>query len=320
MTREVDQLIGELCSADSHFAKSYQSYSGALQRWQAAGLLLNVDIAHRRVLDWECGRGVFSILFSQLGASRTVGIDTWLDTNALPETLRDRCRIQFEKLSLEQFAQQPGSAEGFDLVFANTVTEHMLDLPRLLILCYKLLAPGGTLFLNHDNYYQPVGSHDHGFLYYEGDDIVFLGPRCWETVEKCATSAQFRESIVLRYPWTWDTRTEAQLTPDDCQACPYFRRAQPWAHLLYQANFRDVFPQPCFTTGYPGSSLNKVSPFLLRQFLIEAGFDVEGWIGNKVNNVPPPALLEAPFYFNQADLCTTTIATRCRKGRSASRD
>jgi len=182
------------------------------------------------------------------------------------------------------------------------------------------LAPGGVLFLNHDNYYQPVGSHDHGFLYWKNNEIVFLGPRCWEKQAKCAESADFRASIATRLPWTWDARTEARLTPEDCQRCPYYRRAQPWAHLLYQSEFRDVYPQPCFTTGYPRSSLNKITPFMLRQFIIEAGFDIEGSTGIQIKNVPPDELLRPPYNLNPDDLCTTTIALRCRKAAAVPYD
>src|SRR5437868_1469186 len=174
MTSELDSLLRELGVTDSGFTQSYQGYYAALQSWQGTGLLSKADIAGRQVLDWECGSGVFSALLSQTGAASVIGIDSWLDLDHIPPALRERGNLRFEKVPLEPFAEQHAAGPGFDLIFANTVTEHLAQLPHLLSVCYRLLAPTGILFLNHDNYYQPVGSHDHGFLYWRNDEIAFL--------------------------------------------------------------------------------------------------------------------------------------------------
>ncbi len=119
--------------------------------------------------------------------------------------------------------------------------------------------------------------------------------------------------MIERLPWTWDGTIDSRLTPEDCRKCPYYRRAQPWAHLLNQLEFRNVFPQVGFTTGYAKSSLNKVTPFQLRQFVIEAGFEIERWVPHVINNEPPDELLKPPFNFSRQDLCSSTITVRCRK-------
>ena len=311
----ISETINHIRNNSPQFASMYNAYQEALQRWSEQDVLQPKHIQGKRVLDWECGTGIFTALFLEQGAVTIKAIDSWLDTDYVQSTVGTLPNVQFEQISLQQFATDQTQHGCFDVIFANTVTEHMLDLPRLLPLCYTLLDTNGILILNHDNYYQPVGSHDHGFLNY-GDrgEIEFQGPRCWEHVEKCTVSADFRQSIGTRFPWTWNDWTESQLTPENCRVCPYYRRAQPWSHLLYQREFRQVFPQTCFTTGYSNSSLNKVTPFQLQQFLVEAGFDIERWVPNKVFNQPPQQLLEPPFNFSAEDLCTATIAIRCRKG------
>src|SRR5690348_14901907 len=125
MTTDVDSLVKNVCAQDSAYAQSYQGYAADLQTWQSAGLLSKADIAQRRVLDWECGGGVFSVLFSQMGAARVVGIDSWLDIDRIPPALRDLDNVHFERIPLEALAEQQDQAAGFDLVFANTVTEHL---------------------------------------------------------------------------------------------------------------------------------------------------------------------------------------------------
>ncbi len=310
---EVVQAIRE---RDREFAEACAGCRYTLGLWQEGQAFSAADVTGKRVLDWECGGGTWSALFVEMGAAEVVGVDSWLDTRQVERRLGKVPRLRFERRSLQEHARRRGRP--FDLVFANTVTEHLADLPALLATCRELLAPGGLLFLNHDNYYQPVGSHDHGFLYYGKDGIEFQGPRCWEETGKCRVSADFRREVARRRPWTWDERTERQLSPEDCTQCPYYRRARPWAHLLYQAEFRRVFPQPCFTTGYSKSSLNKITPFMLRQFLIEAGFDLELWAPFVVPNEPPAELLAPPYSFSVEDLTTSTIAIRARPAASRS--
>jgi 2-polyprenyl-6-hydroxyphenyl methylase/3-demethylubiquinone-9 3-methyltransferase len=306
-------IVQELCSRDSNFASCREQYRSALAFWEQSGLLTPADLAGKHVLDWECGRGVFAALFLEMGAAHVTGIDSWLDVPYARSTLGGLPNAVFERIALDEFALRKEQRGAFDVVLANTVTEHMLRLPNLLTYCWRLLRPGGLLLINHDNYYHPVGSHDHGFLRQVGSEIVAQGPRCWEAKDKCAASREFRAEIARRYPWTWDERTQSQLTPDDCTQCPRFRRAQPWAHLLYQDDFRRVFAQPCFTTGYRHSSLNKVTPFQLRQFLIEAGFEIVAWYPHRISNVPPAELLRPPFGFSQDDLCTAYITARCQR-------
>jgi len=306
------QVIDGLCRRDPEFAETLASQRLALTAWEQEGVLAPGDLAGRRVLDWECGKGVFSAIFLEAGAAEVVGIDQRLDPAWFAAGLGGLPAVQFLRTPFEEWARKR-PAGTLDLIFGNTASEHALDLAAVLTHCDRLLAPGGLLVLNHDNYYHPAGSHDYGFLGYHGRGIAFLGPRCWDRREKCAASQDFRRELAERYPWTWDERTESRRDPRDCSRCPYYRRAQPWAHLLYREEFREVFPQPCFTTGYPGSSLNKVTPFLLRQYLVEAGFEIARWVPHRLDNRPPRALLEPPFGLSADDLVTATIAIRARK-------
>ncbi len=314
MDNNPTQIVQAICNQNENFANAYRSYRSDFEYWAANDVLSVSQIKGKRILDWECGSGVFTAIFAEEGAAKVTAIDSWLDTNSIDETLSVLPHTSFHKNSIEELAQDQQNHGSFDLIFANTVTEHLPNLARLMTLCYKLLAINGELVLNHDNYYQPVGSHDHGFLFYSNDnEITFQGPRCWESQSKCEESAEYRKSVSKRFSWTWTEWNEKQLTPDNCKYCPYYRRAQPWAHLLYQQEFRQVFPHQCFTSGYPSSGLNKITPFQLRQFLIEAGFNIERWLPSHIKNQPPQELLEPPFNFNSDDLCTAVIAIRCSK-------
>jgi hypothetical protein len=247
-----------------------------------------------------------------MGAQHVVGIDTWLHTDYSSRILSRLPGTSFRKLSIKEFRSV--ADREFDFVFANTVTEHLIDLPQQLIACADLIKAGGLLFVNHDNYYQPVGSHDHGFLFYgPNNKIVSLGPECWSDRRKCQVSEDFRHSIAQRFPWTWDEQTESLLDPSACDECPYYKRSRPWAHLIFHDDFRRIFPQVSFTTGYGKSSLNKITTFQLRQYITEAGFDIECWVPSMVANSPPGFLTRPPYNFSPNELKTCTVIAVCRK-------
>lgn len=295
----------------------YGRYKLALDGWMATGKMSPADLQGKRVLDWECGAGIFSVLFLEHGASFVEGIDSWLWTDAIQSSMGHLENTRFRKVSVEEFAADVSLHGTFDFIFANTVTEHMLQLPRVLTTVGRLLKPGGLFLTNHDNYYQPVGSHDHGLMFYgEQGAIVRQGPDCWNKPEKCQASHDYRHDLMKRLYWTWDDKIDAKRTPDDCTKCPYHMRSQPWAHLTHQSRFREIFPHVCFTTGYPLSSINKVTLFQLRQYVVEAGFDITGWIPHKVPNEPPAALMESPFNFSREDLTTCTVTVIARKGHN----
>ncbi len=285
--------------------------AGVLQQFIGGGLLSENHFRDKVVLDWECGDGAFSAAFALGGARLVFGSDQWLDVKRLPAVVRASPLFRCRQAAIRDIeAELRGSV---DLVFANTVTEHIPDLPGAFASLFQVIKPGGYLFLNHDNYYQPVGSHDHGFLRYGVGEIVRQGPACWDHGADCSLSKPVREDVARRFPWTWDHRNEAHLTPPACADCHYYRRSQPWAHLLYQDDFASLFPQNSFSTGKPNSSLNKVTIFQLRQFLIEAGFEIEKEERAIVSNQPPDSLLQGPNQFTARDLKTTMYRVLARK-------
>jgi SAM-dependent methyltransferase len=311
---QVQYLHSFLDSCPSSFRDRVLARQRDLRWFYDRRILTKELIAGRRVLDWECGDCAFSIALLLEGAASVTAIDSWLDLSDSAPLVSSIRSLTTKKQSLEQFCSEQGSDVQFDLVFANTVTEHIRDLPTAFTYLFKVLRPLGLFFTNHDNYYQPVGSHDHGFLYYgPGPEIVSQGVRCLELPNKCSASEVHRNYIRNSIPWTWNDSLEATRNPIDCSVCYYFRRSQPWAHLTYQDEFSRYFPCTSFTTGRHGSSLNKVTMFQLRQFVIEAGFNIERCERSTVVNKPPHHLLTDPFNFSEVELTTATYAVLASK-------
>lgn len=269
------------------FGPSYQHAANAFNFWGPMGVLPPECYVGKDILDIGCGNAASSTLFLERGAKSVWGID--------PVTLSDQhlewlavlpdARFHRDRLRAEVFGSR---TPRFDLAFSHWVTEHVSDIPEHFALIYDLLRPGGRYVSLHDNYYAPMGGHDHGYMGPDAENpkvIKSQAVRCWELPEKCESSAAFREGVAQRHDpniRTW------KLTPDDCTRCPHYHRAQVWGHLLFSDDWAATWGN---VYGYrTGLGLNKVSSFQLKQFLIEAGFEVASWHLNKVENVPPPEL------------------------------
>lgn len=274
----------------------------ALESWECLQPEKYLD---KDVLDLGCGVGAASALFVARGARFVWGIDPVLSQeNIQALNILPRARFTSSMLSLNLFGEQR-----FDLIYARFVTEHIYDLPNALETLFTLLKPGGHFVGLHDNYYGPMGAHDLGMIGPNDRDPVYQESKavqCWAVSEKCTASSEFRKRYSEVHDWH---ARDWVLTPDDCSRCPYYRRAQLWAHLLYQDDYRQLYQGDFFRTS-PGGGLNKITAYQLRQFLLETGFRLVVWNTIRIENAPPEVLLER---FSLEDLQTGPILFHCEK-------
>lgn len=280
---------------------------------ESVGMMHPEMYVGKRVLDWEAGMGGFAAAFYCLGAKEVIAIDSWVEPSSIAKEYQAVDAISFCRISISDYVKSLVSeAEKFDLIFANTVTEHITDLPSAFQNLWKILDNNGNFINVHDNYYSPCGSHDHGFWFYgDAGHIDFQGIDCWSLKEKCNASTAHRAKLLQQMPWTWNERLDSKRTPSDCGACPYFKRSQPWAHLKNVDDFIHTFDDRSFLTQQEGSSLNKLTTFQVRQMLNEANFNLKRFYRNRCNNVVPNDLIEMGF--SELELTTTTSVWQCVK-------
>jgi SAM-dependent methyltransferase len=296
-TREAPDPLAALCEQIPGFGDALASERQGFDSWACMPPSSYVD---REVLDFGCGIGAASAVFVNRGARFVWGIDPTLTAEQM-RILRalPRSRFTADVLAPKAFGEQR-----FDLVYARFVTEHVYDMPRALTAIYDLLRPGGRFVGLHDNYLGPMGAHELGLFGCAEGHSTHVVPKavpCWNSPERCETSREFRAAYASGFnaasaDWT--------LTPEDCERCPYFRRAQLWAHLRYQDVYPALYAGEFYRTWTDGG-LNKVTPFQLRQYLIEAGFAVTTWEPIAVTAEEPPA--ELLRHFSAADLQTGPI-------------
>lgn len=317
-------IIPEALRRDERFRKNHENLGSVIRQIIADGTLPEDSIKGANILDFGGWNGSLSLILLELGAASVTVLDPELMSDFIDENFGHIHNLKTFKGTIQEFAQHRASigeaAPPFDLVIAFSVTEHVLDLPNALYHIRAMIRPGGLFFTSHDNYYQPAGAHDNFIITYGPEGAGYYGPKCWDMDEKCATSESFRSQLALSGPWAWGEQDERSKSPEDCTSCPLYKRARPWAHLIYESEFRNVFKNNFFSTGRQGSGLNKVTPFQLRQFTIEAGFEIEVFKRLSVPNEPPQELLNAPYWHNENDLRTLCVHMRARNLLSAQSD
>jgi len=267
------------------------------------------DYFGKSVLDFGGSGGQMAVALLSLGAKNATIVDPEI-SDEVAKKLAAIPGLLIVKGYVETAVKQ---IEGhFDFIVAHSVTEHIQNLPEALDSLLLLLRSGGKFFIAHDNYYHASGHHDNMILQVGPDGKYgYQGPKCWEQ-GLCSISFDFRRNTSelpseTWFPYIWSEEDEATLSDGNCSNCNFRKRTTPWAHLLHQDSFNEIYRVPAFSTGRPNSTLNKVTPFQLKQFLIEAGFRILLWERSFINNEVPEQLLESLEFFSETDLKTENV-------------
>lgn len=141
--------------------RSYYHYA-LFEYYRSAKILKRLEwdqVAVRgRVLDAGCGSGGIAVSFAE-ECDLAVGLD-----------IKNKFGDSGRKLAKERgianavFVQADGTglpfpAESFELVLSHSVIEHVDSAERYLSECYRVLRPGGVLFLQTPPYLSFAGAH-----------------------------------------------------------------------------------------------------------------------------------------------------------------
>jgi SAM-dependent methyltransferase len=142
--------------------------------WRYLGPLLQ-NRPRPRVLDLACGSGPFTLAWAERGAD-AVGIDFDRDLLALG---RERWgsaagvpgnapggTTRAPAWCAGDATRLPFRAAAFDLVFCNSLLEHVPDWRRVLAETSRVLVPGGIAVVYTTNRYCPVQQEVNGFPFY----------------------------------------------------------------------------------------------------------------------------------------------------------
>jgi 2-polyprenyl-3-methyl-5-hydroxy-6-metoxy-1,4-benzoquinol methylase len=105
--------------------------------WRHRALLRRYPPAGKRVLDFGCMDGIFTLKLHELGGN-AVGYDV------SPAAIRQAVRFR-GTAERPVFTSEPPRGGGFDLVYCQEVIEHVADDAALVEELVGYLAPGGSL-------------------------------------------------------------------------------------------------------------------------------------------------------------------------------
>jgi len=121
------------------------------------------DLCGADVLDVGCYHGMETVALSKLGARSVLGIDIRTDTEEFAD-LKSRHVPGKEARVVTADIHETGLPDGsFDAIVTISAYEHFRDPHQVSRECWRLLRPGGRLYLTSGVWSSPWGSHMHFF-------------------------------------------------------------------------------------------------------------------------------------------------------------
>ncbi|MDM8535466.1 bifunctional 2-polyprenyl-6-hydroxyphenol methylase/3-demethylubiquinol 3-O-methyltransferase UbiG [Desulfobacterales bacterium HSG17] len=104
------------------------------------------DLKNARVLDVGCGGGILSEALAGSGADVT-GIDMGKEPLAAAKLHLEKSGFQINYYQTTVESMADSEPESFDIIACMELLEHVPDPESVINACYKLLKPGGNIFL-----------------------------------------------------------------------------------------------------------------------------------------------------------------------------
>jgi ubiquinone/menaquinone biosynthesis C-methylase UbiE len=142
--------------------EAYIEYQRAEARRALPFLARFFDVQNARVLEVGAGRGGKGIAYAQAGM-RITSLDVDVDALSVGADAARRSGVAMNFLAGDG-ARLPFSAEAFDAILLDSVIEHVADPLAVLQECYRVLAPGGIVFVVFPPFYGPLSGHIDDFV------------------------------------------------------------------------------------------------------------------------------------------------------------
>lgn len=148
------QAAGKMTYGRWQFEKGEQTIKFYLEYTSIQEMFQN-----KRVLDVGCGAAGKSLYYLAQGADKVVGIDVVPKYEQQAYQLQKELGLQGFEFVLADAAQMPFEDGSFDTVIMNDAMEHVSKPLEVLNEVYRILKPGGKLFVNFPPYNHPTGAH-----------------------------------------------------------------------------------------------------------------------------------------------------------------
>jgi len=128
---------------------------------------LIADIAGQRlkksssidIVEIGSGIGGLAVAIARLGNNRVIGIEP--EASAVKaSSLRAQKYPDIQASFIQGYGEKiPLPDSSFDLAYTQSVLEHVTDVPKVISEAYRVLRPGGVIYIETPNYLWPVEQH-----------------------------------------------------------------------------------------------------------------------------------------------------------------
>jgi len=114
----------------------------------------------KTVLDIGCGAAGKTVFYATCGVKEIYGVDKVEKYKEQAERLAKSKGVEDKfHFVIADAATLPFSENTFDTIIMNDFMEHASQPQNVLLECYRVLKPGGMLYVNSPPYYHPYGAH-----------------------------------------------------------------------------------------------------------------------------------------------------------------
>lgn len=137
--------------------ENYEKYrSGSSSNLVNKAKEFGIDIKDKKVLDFGCASGVTSQEYYLLGAKNVIGADIDKDEIERAKIINKIPNVEF---ILSDRTSIPLPENCIDIIFCNSVFEHVSHPKEIINEFYRILRPNGKVFIGTWGWYHPEAAH-----------------------------------------------------------------------------------------------------------------------------------------------------------------
>lgn len=158
-------LFSEKTSKKEQRYKEYLDLENIASTKETAKLISDVAGRHLKrgssldIIEIGSGTGGLAIALARLGEHRITGIEPELSA-IKASCLRAKKYINIKTCFIQGYGEKiPLPDKSFDLIYTQSVLEHVANIPTVIAEAYRILRPGGVIYIETPNYFWPIEQH-----------------------------------------------------------------------------------------------------------------------------------------------------------------
>jgi SAM-dependent methyltransferase len=215
------------------------------------------DLKGKRVLVIGVGLGGKLRFYAEAGAARITGLDiNPTSMRTAQEHLAARS-IQNVDLTTTDAGLMPFPDDSFDAVVSINVFEHIMCLEEAVQETFRVVKPGGQVFLHLPPYYSPWGPHLENWIHFPWPHLLFSDRALMLVAAREDARLQINDRFVQAAQIDWETNQDR---------IPDVNKVTLWRfrNLVRQAGFT-IVQLKLLPVGY---ELSRQNPNLLKRILL----------------------------------------------------